>query len=105
MSWQNIPRTPDMRNVDLMVLIYKHKPLEKSFKIDELIKNRRHTVLRLPPFMCELNSIELACARMKYYIRERNITGDMSITSLIDLTQGYINHVVKYENEYWEVDR
>jgi hypothetical protein len=75
------------------------------FKIDHLLNAHGHTVIRLPPYMCDLSPIELAWSKVKNYVRENNVTGDLSLKRLLDLTaegiatvtakdwEGYCQHV------------
>ena len=75
-----------MTKFELMHLVQINKNAEKTYKIDELIKSHGHNVLRLPPYMCDLNPIELAWAQLK---RKMHVG----------------RHVEKIEQEYWTNDR
>ncbi|XP_076280280.1 uncharacterized protein LOC143209032 [Lasioglossum baleicum] len=112
---KNIPYTVMMRKFELMQLIDVHKPVEKTYKVDELLKSHGFHVLRLPPYMCELNPIELAWAEIKNKIRSKNV-GTLSFAELQNLTQEaiaeispsmwekYCRHVESNEKKYWERD-
>lgn len=43
---------------ELLVLVQKYKP-EPVYEADEMLKEHGHEVLRLPPYHCDLNPIEL----------------------------------------------
>ncbi|GLH15036.1 Uncharacterized protein GBIM_19437 [Gryllus bimaculatus] len=98
------------------ISVLQLKPKNKIYKIDELFTSRGHSVIRLPPYMCELNPIEMAWAKIKRLLKERNVNGDISTAKLLDLTNwaithvttedwmGYCSHVTKIESEYWERD-
>lgn len=115
----NIPHDTNSRKSDLWELVNLHKPPadQKIYKIDKLISSYGHDVLRTPPYMCELNPIELAWSQIKYYIRSKNTTGEFSIKKLTELTEeamlhvgadlwkGFMKHVVNIENKYWETDK
>ena len=116
-SWlekNNIPFSPDMRKPELYRLIEVHRRPEKIFKIDQILKSHGHDVLRLPPYMCEFNPIELAWAKVKRLLRENNVRGELSMQSLKEHTTnsfscitredwvGYCNHVKTQEAEYWQ---
>ncbi|KAJ4425606.1 hypothetical protein ANN_27802 [Periplaneta americana] len=75
-----------MRKCDLIELIDTHKPVEKLFRVDQLMKQHVHSVLRLPPYMCDLNCIELAYAKIKHYVREHKPAGDLSLRTLQETT-------------------
>ena len=106
-----------MTKFELMHLVQTNKNAEKTNKIDELIKSHGHNVLRLPPYMCDLNPIELAWAQLKRKIRERNPSSTISKDdletfireALSEITQSQwencCNHIVKIEEEYWKNDQ
>ena len=45
-----------------------------KYVIDEMAKAAGHEVVRLPPYHCELNPIELAWSQVKWYIKENIYT-------------------------------
>ena len=101
----------DMLKVELLELVRNHAP-QKSYYIDELAKERGHEVLRLAPYSCDLNPIEMIWAQVKTYVRRRNKTGGLeAIRSLIEEAVASVSplawakcceHVVRLEQEYWE---
>lgn len=90
------------------MLVKKHKP-EPVYYIDELLGEYGHTVVRLPPYHCDLNPIELIWAMVKKRIAQKNICGQdvaklaeeafQSIT--VEEWKGCVDHVIKIENEYF----
>ncbi|PSN37351.1 hypothetical protein C0J52_18821, partial [Blattella germanica] len=52
----------NMLKVELYSLIKSHKPLHKTYEIDNLLALNGHSVLRLLPYSPELNPIELVWA-------------------------------------------
>lgn len=105
-----------MRKTVLYDNIELRRPREKVFKIDQLFNAHGHSVLRLPPYMCELNAIELAWAKLKNFVRSKNVGGDINMTRLREIVleglnqittedwMGYCSHVQKIEEEHWERD-
>ena len=53
---------------------FRNHPQYKKFRIDELAKSKGVTVIRLPPYHCCLNPIELVWAALKWSVRKNNIT-------------------------------
>ena len=56
---------------ELYSLIVSSNPVT-VYVIDEIAKAAGHEVVRLPPYHCELNPIEMAWAQVKGYIRVHN---------------------------------
>ncbi|XP_046675005.1 uncharacterized protein LOC124363787 [Homalodisca vitripennis] len=104
------------RKALLYEAVQRLKPPKKIYKIDNLLKEKGHTVLRLPPFMCDLNAIEFVWAQVKQYVRHNNASGSVSLTKLLNLAttaldsvtpakwKNYCDHVQHIEQEYWEKD-
>lgn len=113
---KGVPCDESMHKCDLYKLVELKKSRQKTFKIDTELASHGHTVLRLPPYMCELNAVELAWAKIKRLVREKNTTGDLSLKMLTELTEsaissvtkqdweGYCKHVEKEEEQYWKKD-
>ncbi|KAJ4447175.1 hypothetical protein ANN_09176 [Periplaneta americana] len=109
-----VPCEENMRKFTLFSLIEQIRPKQKVYQIDTIFANHGHTVVRLPPYMCDLSAIELAWSIVKNYVRSHNTTGDMSLKRLQELVQeglksvtkedwtGYCKHVSDIENYYWE---
>ncbi|KAJ4440379.1 hypothetical protein ANN_08520 [Periplaneta americana] len=101
---------------DLYKLILPLKPKEKTYRIDNMLSGSGHVVIRLPPYMCDLNAIELAWSKIKRTVRDTNVTADLSLTKLRETTKnaiqevtrkdwaGFCHHVANLEAEYWEKD-
>ena len=105
-----------MRKIELYEIIIANAPPEKKYCIDELLKEKGHEALRIPPYHCDLNAIELAWAATKRYIKERNVNSELSMKEMKKLTSEalsgiskeqwskYCDHVISVENKYWETD-
>lgn len=84
---------------------------EKVYFVDHCAELNGHTVLRLPPYYCVLNPIELIWAQLKDKVRRTNVAPKFS-ASVLDLIkeqvktigesnwQAVIKHVIKIEEEY-----
>lgn len=116
LQYKNLQHDPSSRKADLFEIISQNRPTEKSYRIDDIIRSNGHIPLRTPPYMCELNSLELAWSKMKRFVREHNTKGGLNLKDLLKLTQeglaaitsvdweGYCKHVLDIENRYWETD-
>ena len=58
---------------ELLSLIRLSNPKPK-YVVDEIAKTFGHEVVRLPPYHCELNPIELCWSQVKYYIKSKALT-------------------------------
>ena len=99
---------------ELLALIRLSNPKPK-YVIDEMAKASGHEVVRLPPYHCELNPIELCWSQVKGHIKEHN--SKFTLSAVRDLTyegfkrvgpeqwQKNITHVrEKVEDHFWIAD-
>ncbi|KAG8240030.1 hypothetical protein J437_LFUL018524 [Ladona fulva] len=59
---------------ELLYLVSPEKASYDKYKIDVIAKETGRKVLRLPPYHCELNPIEIVWAQVKNYIKMHNVT-------------------------------
>ncbi|XP_022176671.1 uncharacterized protein LOC111038053 [Myzus persicae] len=80
---------------ELLEIVKRIKPLHNKYVIDELAKASNKTILRLPPYHCELNPIELAWSSIKNQGIER-----------VDqvMWKNFIQYTIKEEKFFWEID-
>ena len=55
---KNVAWSNDTLKVELLELCRTHRPLP-TYVVDETLKQHGHTAIRLPPYLAELNSIEI----------------------------------------------
>ena len=91
------------------------KSEREEFPDKVIAKEYGHEILRLPPYHCEMNPIELAWAPEKNYVAGEN--KDISLDSVEklfrkkreklpeDFWRKCVEHVKKIEKNYWESDR
>lgn len=99
---------------ELLQLAYKEKPKYNKYVIDEEAKLQNRTVLRLPPYHCELNPIELIWAQVKGYIAANNKTFKLpEVKHLLEQSikrvtreswKKCVEHVLKEEEKLWKLD-
>ena len=75
----------------------ENKSRFKKCVIDEMAKKRGIILLRLPPYHCELNPIELIWAQMKGYVARNNTT--FKIKDVRELLKYSLNIITK---ENWK---
>jgi hypothetical protein len=113
LSGKNISFETNMVKKELLTLVNLNKD-QKKYVIDEMATNRQITVLRLPPYHCELNPIELVWAQVKGDVARNNTTFKLSDVKILlknslervtaDNWQRCIHHVQKEEEKMWELD-
>lgn len=112
LSDKNIAWNDAMLKPELYNLIKLYKPRYKTYQIDSLLRDKGHSVLRLPPYHPDLNPIELVWAAMKQFVADRNV--NFSVTRVealcieffeqftVDEWVSRCNHAKKYEQEYMD---
>ena len=87
---------------------------DPRYRIDQLFREAGHTVLRLPPYHCNLNPIELIWSQLKRYVAANNVT--FKLPDFQQLAEGAFKtitaerwksvceHVKKIEADYWTRD-
>lgn len=91
--------------------VLKAFKINKEYVCDKLAAENGHTVLRLPPYYCVFNPIELIWHQLKSNVRRSNTSPTLN-TSVIELIKNVIGnisaenwkncvkHVIKKENSY-----
>ena len=98
-----------------LLFLIKLSNAKPKYVIDEMAKAAGHEVVRIPPYHCELNPIELCWSQVKGYIKEHN--KEFTLTAVKRLTYEGFNKVGaaerkkhiepvkrKAEDYYWEAD-
>jgi len=98
----------------LMERVKKIKSEHEKYIIDEYAKENNKTVLRLPPYHCELNPIELAWSSVKHYVRTHNNTFKIKdVKELLkqgvehvtpEMWTNFVQHVLKEEDKFRRID-
>lgn len=112
---KNIEFDEKMLKIQLLHLVKQHKKQYEKYVIDEMAKEQNKLILRLPPYHCELNPIELIWADVKQYVADKNLTfkfGDMKILFEKGISRispakwkKCVEHVrQKVETKMWELD-
>lgn len=82
--------------------------------IDDIAKEAGKTVLRLPPYHCELNPIELVWSKVKQLVKANNTSfKTVDVQHLLHESmdrvtpedwQNFISHVKTEEQKLWSID-
>lgn len=110
----NIQYSEQWRKCQLLEAVKCNKSAP-IYEIDEILKSHGHEVLRLPPYHCTLNPIEMIWGIMKQKVAEKNVNRNASdIKSLVEEAFSQIDadewrkccqHVLKIENDFIKQDR
>lgn len=91
-SQKLVAEESDLRKCELEKILEMNKPrFPPRYEIDELARSRGHRIVRLPPYHCEFNPIELIWENVKGYIARNNTHFNM--TDLERLTHEAIGQV------------
>lgn len=71
---KGIPHEPSHTVRELLSIVRLHRKKYKQYELDEIALQMGHEVLRLPPYHCEYNPIELIWAKVKREVAEQNKT-------------------------------
>lgn len=104
-----------MLKVQLLAIVKQHKAKYEKYIVDEMAARQNKIVLRLPPYHCELNPIELIWGDAKNFIAKRNTSFKFSdLKNLFDEAlqnitaekwDKCVKHVIeKVEVKMWELD-
>ena len=99
-----------------LLLLAKANQGSKKYVVDEMAKAHGSEVIRLPPYHCHFNPIEMAWGFMKEWVAKRNRDGRLeSVKRLFNeakleaidrsLWEGWCRHVKDIEEKQWEKDR
>lgn len=99
---------------ELWELVKQEKPKYEKQAVDEMAAAQNIAVLRLPPYHCELNPIELVWAQVKGHVAKNNKTFKMAEVKLLfeeglqkvtpERWRSCIDHVIKVEDEMCKLD-
>lgn len=91
----NIIHSPSMLKPALYELILQNKERFKQYKVDNILKEYGHSVLRLPPYHPTFNPIENIWSIVKGYVAKRNIS--LNMQSIMALTKERMETITKEE--------
>ena len=78
---------------NLLHLVRQHvSSQDTNFVVDKIASEHNHTVVRLPPYHCQYNPIEMIWAQVKGYVAKRNT---FKLAELKPLIQESLQHVTK----------
>ena len=112
---KNITFPDKALRAELWTLVKSEREKFPDKVMETVAKEYGHEILRLAPYHCELNPIELAWAAEENYVAGEN--KDMSLDSVEklfrkkreelpkDFWRKCVEHVKKIEENYWESDR
>ncbi|KAJ4437717.1 hypothetical protein ANN_17862 [Periplaneta americana] len=78
MLQHNLEVPNPLPTISVLLELIKGANISREFVIDKIARDFGLEVLRLPPYHCNLNAIELIWARLKHEVRKRNVTPSRS---------------------------
>ncbi|KAJ8728988.1 hypothetical protein PYW07_006684 [Mythimna separata] len=111
---KNIPFEEKDLRATLLEKVKNQKHLYQKFVVDEMAREKGISVLRLPPYHCELNPIELIWAQMKGNVAQHNKTFKLDEVkrllpqALANITperwESCVAHAIKEEEKFCQLD-
>ncbi|XP_054713787.1 uncharacterized protein LOC129223211 [Uloborus diversus] len=111
---KNIAWNSDMLKAELLNLVQNVRSKYEEYRVDRIATLHGHTVLRLPPYHCELNPIENIWSVVKGKVAAENRTfkeneveelTKKAIDNVSDETwKNCVGHIIKEEQLMWELD-
>jgi transposase len=98
----------------LLDMVDEIRPRHEKYVIDEEALKANKLVLRLPPYHCELNPIELAWSVVKNHVKQNNTSfklndvrtllneGVQKVTS--EMWANFVRHTIKEEDKFYDID-
>ncbi|XP_051158574.1 uncharacterized protein LOC127279959 [Leptopilina boulardi] len=103
-----------MIKAQLLNIVKGVKKQYNSYVIDEIAKKNNKIILRLPPYHCELNPIEMVWSMVKGYVKSNNFTFKLEDVKKLLLEginrvtsenwQSCVRHVIREEEKFWNID-
>lgn len=82
-----------MLNVELLRLVGLHKPRTPTYILDELARESGHVVIRLSPYHCKYNAIEMVWAQVKGHAAKHNTVSPFTATKMLTLLMDACDNV------------
>lgn len=70
--------SPSETKTELLQKVLPFKNRQKIYELDQLANERGHEIIRLPPYHCQYNAIELIWAQVKREVAKKNTTFKIS---------------------------
>lgn len=104
-----------LRKEELYNMVKNHKVLiGRRYIVDELALKHGHRVVRLPPYHCEYNPIELIWANVKGFVARNNVSFTMADTEKLtheaieritaEDWRKAVDHCMELCRQAWEID-
>ncbi|KAE9525792.1 hypothetical protein AGLY_014018 [Aphis glycines] len=99
---------------ELLDIVKTLRPQYDKYLIDDLAETHNRTILRLPPYHCELNPIELAWANVKDHVKKNNTSYKLSDVKRLllegiervdeNMWKNFIRHTMTEEEKFYKID-
>lgn len=82
----NIPHDSSHTKAELLLTVKANKD-KQMYDIDQLAHSHGHKVLRLPPYHCHLNPIELIWSQVRYHVTQHNSNANQTMSRVEELSK------------------